>query len=182
MLLRNIHQRRAHRRREDDVAASLGFEDLRCSLCGVECAVQVHLHDLLPLLGSVVLRRDVRGDPRVDDDDVESSKVGGNLLDGPLDLSLVADVRLVSCGPDVVRRGDFGGGRVGRFGRVVDQRDLIVSFFLFFRYHTGSDEAETYIGTCFGQSTGNFQPDATSAACPISVIDIAMRILATYPL
>lgn len=129
MLLRNIHQRRAHRRREDDVAASLGFEDLRCSLRGVECAVQVHLHDLLPLLGGVVLRRDVRGDPRVDDDDVESSKVGGNLLDGPLDLSLVADVRLVSCGPDVVRRGDFGGGRVGRFGRVVDQRDLIVSFF-----------------------------------------------------
>lgn len=99
---------------------SLLLKDLCGRLCGIECAVQVDVHDLAPLLGGIILSRDGGCDARVDNDDIESPKVFLDLGNCALDLVLVGHVGLVCARGDLVRRCDFGGRRVGCVGSVVD--------------------------------------------------------------
>lgn len=105
---------------------ALGLEDPRGGLGGPEGAVEVDLHDLVPLRGRVLLRRDVGDNPRVHHDDVEPREVGGDLLDGGGDRGLIGDVGTVGAGFDVVGggQGRCEGRRGFRGGAVVDYCDL----------------------------------------------------------
>lgn len=80
LLLRHIDQYRTDRRRKDQVAKTLWFEDPGSRLSGEERPVKVDLHDLAPLLGRVLFGRVVRGNASVCDDDIELAKVLRYLL------------------------------------------------------------------------------------------------------
>ena len=109
LLLRHVHQRRAHGRCENHVPKSLLLEDPRACLRRVERPVQVHFHDIAPLVGRIILRGHICADARVGDDDVQPAEVGCDLLDGLFDLLLFADVGLVGYGSDVVLACDVAG-------------------------------------------------------------------------
>jgi len=74
---------------------TLLLEDTRSSLGRVECTVKINLHDLAPLAGSIVFGGNASCDARVGDENVELSKIFGNLLNNGLDMFLFGDVGLV---------------------------------------------------------------------------------------
>lgn len=107
---------------------SLFLKDPRSGLHGIERAVQIHPHDMTPLVGRVVFGGNIGHNARVDDDDIEFTKVGCDTPDGGFDVGLGSDVGLVRACADVVLCGDGRGGGFGVFGGVVDQCNLFVRF------------------------------------------------------
>jgi hypothetical protein len=95
---------------------TLSLEDARSGLSGKKGTIQVHLHDLSPLLIRVVFSCDGRYNARVANNDVQFTKVLCDLLDGSLDFRLTGDVGLICCCFDIVRRCNFLSNRVGVFG------------------------------------------------------------------
>lgn len=95
---------------------TLLLEDACCSLSRVEGTVEVDLHDLAPLTGSIVFGGNAGCNAGVRDENVKLSKVRGYLLDNSLDLFLVGDVGLVRSCAHVVRGRDLGSGGIGRLG------------------------------------------------------------------
>ena len=113
LFLRHIHQRCAHRGRENDIPMTLLLKDPSGRLSRIERAVKVHLHNLAPLAGRVVLSRYASRNSRVGDHDIQFPKILGHLLHSRLNLSLVRDIGLVCSGLYIMGRRDFSRGCFG---------------------------------------------------------------------
>lgn len=89
LFLGHIDQIGADGDSKDDTAKALGFENSCSCLSAIESTIQIHLHNLLPLVWGVVLCCDCCCHARISNDNVQMFEIMGNLLDSCLDVLLV---------------------------------------------------------------------------------------------
>ena len=131
LFLGHIHQRCADRCREDNVAVSLLFENSSSSLSSIESAIEVDIHNIPPLLRGIIFCCGARCDPGVNDNNVQFSKIFGNLLYSIFNFPLATNIGFVCHSLHIILGRDFCSSCCGGIGSVVDDGDLIMSTALF---------------------------------------------------
>lgn len=94
--LGRVHECRADRCREDHITEPLLFKYSCSGLCSIECTVDIDVHNLLELFGSVLPGRMLGANAGVGHDHIQFSKVLHYLINGCRDFFRNGDIGLVS--------------------------------------------------------------------------------------